>query len=184
VQDRRPYYIFYEMTIAGPQVLPGTYTVQVDVPGAPQRVPVTVMLDPRNTATAAQLQGQYDALMELAAMQARVESSIADLVRMSDDIAKLRQRTLAAPARDAVAKLEPQIAAELDQLRNSEPSGYRQPARLSEQIAYLRNVIGQYDGPPTQPQQQLMVQYRQQAAGAEAVVSSLGNELRALQGRQ
>ncbi len=183
-QDRRRYYIFYPMTITGPQVLPGTYTVQVDVPGSPVRAPVTVVLDPRNSATPAQLQGQYDALVELAAIQSRVESSIDRLQHMSDDAANLRKHSTASTAQGALTKLMPEIAAQLDQLRNSEPSGYRQPARLSEQIAYLRDIIDQYDGPPTQPQLQLIAQYRQQAAAAEAAVASLLNEFRAVQGRQ
>jgi hypothetical protein len=165
VQDRRSYYIFYPMIIAGPQVLPGTYTVQVDVPGASVRAPVTVQLDPHNTATVAELQAQYRALMDLAVMQSRVESDIKRLERIAPNLK--RNSGLAA-----------RIDAELDKLRNAEPSGYRQPARLSEQIAYLRDTIDQYNGAPTQPQQDLIAQYKQEAAAADAEVTALIGELR------
>jgi photosystem II stability/assembly factor-like uncharacterized protein len=167
VQDRRDYYIFYPMTIAGPEVLPGTYTVEVDAPGGPVRAPVTVRLDPHNGATAAQLQAQYDTLMSLATMQSRVEGDIAQLGRMQHDAQAAHEESLSAKAGDALA-----------QLRNPEPSGYRQPARLSEQIAYLRNILNQYEGPPTEPQRALIRQYEAETATADAEVRALMNEFR------
>lgn len=146
-QDARPYYIFYPMTITGPQALPGTYTAHVDVLGSRLQAPVTVELDPHNPAKTADLQAQYVALQSLGVTQAGVEALIARLTRV-------RKTCHAAPAL-------------LDELRNSEPSGYRSPAQLSEQIAYLRYLIGQYSGSPTQTQQQLIERYAAQARSIE-----------------
>jgi photosystem II stability/assembly factor-like uncharacterized protein len=141
-QDRRAYYIFYPMTIAGAQALPGSYTAHVAVLGAQLQAPVTVQLDPHSAATTQDLQAQFSALQALGITQARTEALMARLERA--------QKTCAgAPAL-------------LDRLRNPEPSGYRRPAELSEQIAYLRYIIEQYDGGPTQVQQQLIDRYAAQ----------------------
>ncbi|HKU67267.1 MAG TPA: hypothetical protein VJP85_05800 [Candidatus Baltobacteraceae bacterium] len=146
-QDSRAYYIFYPMTVSGPEALPGAYTAHVDVFGQHLHVPVTVQQDPHNPAAAQDLSAQFDALVRLGETQARVEALIGRLER----------------ARKSCASAN----ALLDRLRNSEPSGYRSPARLSEQIAYLRYVIGQYSGPPTQPQAQLIAKYAAQTTEME-----------------
>jgi hypothetical protein len=139
----------------------------VDAPGGTLRAPVSVRLDPHNNATPAQLQAQYDALMSLAGVQSQVQGDIAQLERMQRDAVKERRTRLRVSIDEALARL-----------RNPEPSGYRQPARLSEQIAYLRNILEQYDGPPTEPQRALMRQFQEQAAAAGAEVASLRNDMR------
>lgn len=146
-QDRRGYYIFYPMFITGPEALPGAYTARISVFGQHLSAPVTVQQDPHNPASLQDLSAQFDALQRLGVAQAHVEALIARLE-------KVRKRCSSASSL-------------LDRLRNSEPSGYRSPAELSEQIAYLRYIIGQYAGPPTQPQQQLIARYAQQATEME-----------------
>jgi hypothetical protein len=146
-QDRRESYIFYPMTISGPQALPGAYTARIDVLGQHLQAPVTVVQDPHNPASMQALSEQYDALQRLGVTQAHVEALMARLERV--------RKTCAASS------------ALLDRLRNAEPSGYRSPAQLSEQIAYLRYVIGQYAGAPTQPQLQLMTRYAQETTQIE-----------------
>jgi photosystem II stability/assembly factor-like uncharacterized protein len=141
-QDRRPYYIFYPMTISGGEALPGNYTARIDVLGAHLQAPVSVRLDPHATATTQDLQAQFTALQTLGVTQAHAEAEIARLER-------------AAKKCTAAGRL-------LDRLRNAEPSGYRSPAELSEQIAYLRYIIGQYAGPPTQTQQRFIAAYAAQ----------------------
>ncbi len=138
-QDPRAYYIFFPMKVDGPEAVPGKYTAHINTLGASLEVPVTVLQDPHNPASAAELRAQFDALVSLGITQARVEALMARLVRE-------RKRCRAA---DEL----------LNRLRNSEPSGYRSPAELSEQVAYLRYILGQYAGPPTQPQLQLMSRY-------------------------
>jgi hypothetical protein len=88
------------------------------------------------------LQAQFAALQALGVTQARTEALLARL--------------------ESAQKSCTGAAALLDRLRNPEPSGYRRPAELSEQIAYLRYIIGQYDGGATQVQQQLIDRYAAQ----------------------
>jgi hypothetical protein len=146
-QDPRYYYIFYPMTIAGANALPGSYTANIDVLGHHLAAPVTVQQDPHNPASMQALKAQYEALQRLGVTQAHVEALMARLVK--------RQKACSG------------AAALLDRLRNPEPSGYRLPAGLSEQIAYLRYIIGQYAGAPTQTQSQLLNRYASQAAQIE-----------------
>jgi hypothetical protein len=147
-QDRRGYYIFYPMTITGPEALPGNYTAHISVLGQNLHAPVTVVQDPHNPASMQALRAQFAILQRLGVTQAGVEALIARLEH--------RSKTCAS------------AGALLDKLRNAEPSGYRSPAELSEQIAYLRYIVGQYAGPPTQPQLQLAQSYAEQAQQVEA----------------
>ncbi len=151
-QDSRGYYIFVPLGIEGAQVVPGTYTLAVDIAGQSLRAPVKVLLDPRSSATAAQLQTLHDAVTRLADLQERAERLIATLKG-------LRNQAAAQPL--------------LAQLRNPEPSGYRLPARLTEQLAYLRYTMEQYDGEPTAAQMALADQYSHALQGIEAQVLAL-----------
>jgi hypothetical protein len=141
-QDPRPYYVFYPLAIEGPQVLPGAYTVRVNARGVTLSVPLTVRLDPKAEATVMQLHAQYNALESLAEDQERGEAWLAKLKGHGGKYAALA-----------------------DDLRNgngSENAGYKQPAKVIDQIAYLRHIIGTaYDG-PTAVQAALMQQYHDQ----------------------
>ncbi|HTV91444.1 MAG TPA: hypothetical protein VMG98_01875 [Verrucomicrobiae bacterium] len=152
-QDPRPYYVFYPLDIEGPQVLPGQYTVRLHARGITLSVPLTVRLDPDADAGTAQLQAQFDALESLAQDQERGEVWLAKLKGHGGKYAALA-----------------------DQLRNgngSENAGYKQPAKVIDQIAYLRHIIATaYDG-PTQPQQALMQQYHDE-------LDALGKQFNAL----
>ena len=152
-QDPRPYYVFYPLDIEGPQVLPGHYTVTLHARGVTLRVPLTVRFDPSSDASTAQLQAQFDALKSLAQDQERGEVWLAKLKGHGGKYAALA-----------------------DQLRNgngSENAGYKQPAKVIDQIAYLRHIIATaYDG-PTHVQQALMNQYHDE-------LDALGKQFNAL----
>ena len=162
VQDPRSYYIFYPMTITGPQVLPGNYTLSVDAPGGRLSVPVNVLLDPHEHVTTEQLQMHYDAVERLAMVQEHAELLIARLQTIERE-----------SGRNA------QVTALLDRLRNPEPSGYRAPARLTEQMAYLRYIIAQYDGAPTAGQLALIDQYAQETESMERDIDRVIGNLKA-----
>ncbi len=171
VQDARPYYIFFPMKIRGPQVPPGSYGLRIEVNGKTLTAPATVEMDPHHPVAALDLQRQYDALQQLASTQERVEVALSQLDGLRRQIAGLRVRA-GAPLRELDA-YDASLSEEQDRLRNPEPSGYRRPARLSEQLAYLRYTIEQYDGAPTVPQQTLASQYAAQTADVEANLTNL-----------
>jgi photosystem II stability/assembly factor-like uncharacterized protein len=174
VQDTRLYYIFYPMKIRGPQVLPGSYTLRIEVNGRTLSAPVSVEMDPHHPAATVDLQRQYGALQELAATQERVEVALSQLDGLRKQIAALRARA-GAPVAD-LNSYDAALMALQDRLRNPEPSGYRRAARLSEQLAYLRYTIEQYDGGATINQWALAANYAAEATGAEADLASLVGE--------
>jgi photosystem II stability/assembly factor-like uncharacterized protein len=152
-QDPRPFYVFYALEVDGPEVLPGSYTVRLHARGATLDVPLRVRLDPENDATISDLRAQYDALARLAAAQERGEVWLAQL--------KNHGRKAAALA---------------DELRNgngSQNAGYRDPAKVIDQIAYLRHILATSYTGPTDAQAMLMQQYEQQ-------ITSIGKKVAAL----
>lgn len=151
-QDRRRSYIFVPLEISGPEALPGTYRIEVSGLGLALNAPLKVAADPRSTASAQDLQAHYDADKRIAGLQVRAEALAARLSAMHGN-------------NDAAALLA--------QLQNPEPSGYRQPARLTEQLAYLRYTIDQYDGPPTAVQMRLAGVYEAQLVRVEQAASKL-----------
>lgn len=171
VQDARGYYIFFPMKIRGPQVLPGTYSLRVDVNGRTLSAPVSVEMDPHHPVASNDLQQQYDALQSLAAIQERVERALSQSDSLRRQIATLRAR--AGATSGELDAYDSSLSAIQERLRNPEPSGYRRPARLSEQLAYLRYTIEQYDGAPTLPQRALAAQYAQETATAETDLAPL-----------
>ncbi|HEV2261215.1 MAG TPA: hypothetical protein VGR69_02865 [Candidatus Rubrimentiphilum sp.] len=160
VQDSRRYYIFYPMKIIGPQVPPGNYAVSVPIEGQTLRVPVTVVMDPHHPVATSDLEAQYQVLMRLAGLQERAEIAIR---KLTNALRRLAQSQTPSG----------QIVSLLDELRNPEPSGYRKPARLSEQLAYLRYTVEQYDGPPTQTQIALVAEYASQLGRIEQRLQDL-----------
>ena len=152
-QDPRPYYVFYPLEIDGPEVLPGAYTVRIHARKATLSVPLRVRLDPHNDATISDLRAQYDALARLAADQERGEVWLAQLKNRG-----------------------PKAVALADELRNgngTENSGYRQPAKVIDQIAYLRHIIATAYVGPTDAQAALIRTYEQQ-------LDAIGKKVQAL----
>ncbi len=152
VQDPRPYYVFYPLEIDGPEVLPGTYTVRLHARGETLNVPLTVRLDPTVKVSNQDLQAQYDALSRLASMQEQGERWLADIRRSE------KKKHSAALDRFA------------DRLRNgdgSENAGYKHPAQVLDQIAYLRHIIASSFAAPTQVQMQLIERYGTQVKALE-----------------
>ena len=152
-QDPRPFYVFYPLEIDGPEVLPGAYTVRIHARKATLSVPLRVRLDPANDAGISNLRAQYDTLARLAADQERGEVWLAQLKNRG-----------------------PKAAALADELRNgngTQNSGYRQPAKVIDQIAYLRHIVASaYEG-PTDAQAALMKAYEQQ-------LDTIGKKVQAL----
>jgi hypothetical protein len=123
-------------------------------------------MSPASTATTADLQAQYDALMQLAQTQERAEADMAQLQSMQRKMKPMRKN----PPITSIWQRSSELLA---QLRNPEPSGYREPARLTEQLAYLRDTIAQYDGSPTGAQKAAIEQYAKQVDEVDTAVKAL-----------
>ena len=159
-QDKRDFYVFYPLHIDGPEAMPGSYTVRLRARGEALSVPLIVRLDPAVTASTSDLQAQYDAMTRLAVLQEYGEKWLADI--------KAREKK-----NKHIAKLD----AFADELRNgdgSQNSGYKHPARVLDQIAYLRHVISTSFAPPTQIQLSLIDDYAAQLKSLRDSAKQLG----------
>ncbi len=164
IQDNRAYYVFYPLTIQGPQVLPGGYAVRLTVAKQSMQAPFQVRLDPSSRASLSALRAHYDALDDLARMQEQGEIEIATIASLDAQIADRSKRTRDRALRRALSAYETQLDAARDALRNgngSQNSGYKHPAALVDQIAYQEHILPTFLGPPTQAQQALIDLYGQ-----------------------
>ncbi|MDQ2865979.1 MAG: hypothetical protein M3R51_07105 [Candidatus Eremiobacteraeota bacterium] len=144
-QDARPYYIFYPLHIDGPEVMPGRYTVRIRARGQTLTVPLIVRLDPSVAVSDRDLQAQHDALLHLATLQEDGESWLARISKIEKG-----------------HRHRPQLDGFGNELRNgdgSENAGYKHPARVLDQIAYLRHIIATSFSAPTQAQAALIDRY-------------------------
>lgn len=175
IQDSRPYYVFFPLQLPVPQVPPGTYTVRLRVNRETFEQPVNVRLDPDARASAADLQSQYDALIRLARIQEIGERMLALIANLDMQIAQAERK--ASPAtRRALSAYRSTLDGGAALLRNGnggQNDGYRHPARLIDQVAYLGYLIAAYSGPPTDVQARLLNAY-----GAQ--MNSLQRSLRPL----
>ncbi len=189
VQDPRDFYVFYPLEISGPQVLPGSYTVRLQV--SPRRgtsfmleAPLEVRLDPAAQASESGLQQQYDALERLAQLQERAEVALNVITGLDAQIADRRRRAKDAALKGALLQYRHDLDSTADALRNgngSQNSGYKHPAALIDQIAYLLHLLPGYLGPPTQAQQALIDRYASQSdAMAQRTQALFTTELTAL----
>ncbi len=173
-QDARIYYVFYLLHVAGPQVVPGSYAVRLQVGSDVEDRVLDVKLDPASHASVSALQAQYDALDRLARMQESGEAELAIIASLDAQI-----RTLHAPSvalESALSSYRRDLDSAADALRNgngSQNSGYKHPAELIDAIAYQRHILPTYLGPPTQAQQELIDAYGRQSLAMAARTHAL-----------
>jgi hypothetical protein len=141
---------------SGPVVLPGTYTVGMTVNGQSYRQPLTVVKDPRSSASDADLREQFDFLMRVhdktnqandgVKMIRSVKAQLADRTRkMPPD----KSAAFAAATKSLIDRLSA-IESEIYQVKNQsgqDPLNY--PIRLNNKIAALSGVVGGTDAKPT-----------------------------------
>jgi photosystem II stability/assembly factor-like uncharacterized protein len=171
IQDPRPYYVFYPLTISGGQVLPGRYDVRLTVGKSVMEQPLVVRLDPASHASTAQLESQFDALQSLAQMQERGEVLVRIIANLDEQMTRLSRGATSSALKHVLVAYRRQIDAAADALRNgngSQNAGYRHRAQLIDQIAYLRYLVEGYPGPPTDAQQNLLDSYGAQMDAMQA----------------
>ncbi|MEO9263454.1 MAG: hypothetical protein ABI282_05125, partial [Candidatus Baltobacteraceae bacterium] len=155
-QDSRAYYVFYPLHVDGPEAKPGTYTIRLRARGESLSVPFQVRLDPNVKVDAAELQAQYASLARLAALQEQGEKWLAQI--------KLRQK------KEKKGHPDARLDAFANELRNgdgSQNAGYKHPAKVIDQIAYLRHIIATSFEAPTGVQMELIDRYASQLRALE-----------------
>jgi hypothetical protein len=140
----------------GPTVLPGTYAVRLNVNGQHYTQPLTVVQDPRSTATPAELREQFDLLMKIRDRTSEANDAVKTIRNVKWQLADRAKRmtgdrtaAFSSVATNLSEKLST-IEAEIYQVKNQsgqDPLNY--PIRLNNKIAALSGVVGGTDAKPT-----------------------------------
>jgi photosystem II stability/assembly factor-like uncharacterized protein len=148
--------ILWAGSLAGPVVLPGTYSVRLNVNGQHYTQPFTVVKDPRSTATDADLREQFDLLMRIRDKTSQANDAVRTIRNLKAQLADRTQKftgpkaaTFAQLARDLSSKLSA-VESEIYQVKNQssqDPLNY--PIKLNNKIAALAGVVGGVDAKPT-----------------------------------
>ena len=141
----------------GPTVTPGTYTVRLTADGKTSSAPLTVKMDPRVKATAADLQKKLQAETKLAAIM--TESAKALLQGGSIRAQLEKAGAQANPStKDAIAAFDKKLTALLGAQGGffAPPSPEVTLARLNGQASSLYQQVWQPDAAPTTPQMEAL----------------------------
>jgi photosystem II stability/assembly factor-like uncharacterized protein len=175
-------------TPGGPSVLPGRYTIALDVDGKKLTKPLVVELDPRYDISEADLVAQLGTGTELRELTTRVNAIVSETNDLLRQLTALHTQ-LAGDSTPAAARLAsanpratPQTLAAIDsatrELRHFRDSvltrptpvmGYRQYPRLAEEVNTVSGMVWRGISPPT--------------AGEKLRLTELGRETDAAQAR-
>jgi photosystem II stability/assembly factor-like uncharacterized protein len=140
----------------GPAVLPGTYAVRLNVNGQHYTQQLTVVQDPRSTATSAELREQFDLLMKIRNKTSEANDAVRTIRNVKWQLADRAKRMTgdrAAAFSSVATNLSDRLStieAEIYQVKNQsgqDPLNY--PIRLNNKIAALSGVVGGTDAKPT-----------------------------------
>jgi len=178
---------------SGPVVLPGTYSVRLNVNGQHYTQPLLVVNDPRSTASDADLRAQFDLLMRIRDKTSEANDAVKLIRNVRAQLADREKRIPAnrkaafSNAGNALAAKLSAVEGEIYQVKNQssqDPLNY--PIRLNNKIAALSGVVG---GAPARPTSQSYTVFtdlssqldRQLSAmrGALIVLPSINAELKA-----
>jgi hypothetical protein len=148
--------ILWAAGTSGPVVLPGTYTVRMTVNGQSYRQPMTVVRDPRTTATDADLREQFELLMRIHEKTSQANDAVRTIRNVKAQLAERAKKMAgdkSAAFSGVVTSLTDKLSAiesEIYQVKNQsgqDPLNY--PIRLNNKIAALSGVVGGTDAKPT-----------------------------------
>ena len=142
---------------AGPEVMPGTYTVRISHGDASSTTEVTVRKDPRIDVTMADLQAKHDLqmdMMDLTATATEAADRLRDAMERTqqiDDVLSDRDDEAATAATDSGAALRDSIDALLVELRGREVEGIRRdPTTVTAHMGRASFYLGSSEGAPSE----------------------------------
>ena len=156
--SRYPGMVLWSGSVQGPLALPGNYQVKLTAGGKSETAPLTIQLDPRVKTPAAELQKQFDLLMQIRGRANEVHDAINNMKDLRTQIQALRKRhekndkakDLLAQA-DALEKKLAPIEQELYQTKaQSGQDLLNWPIQLNNKLLALAGVVESADTAPTQ----------------------------------
>ena len=148
--------ILWGGVVAGPVALPGGYTVRMNVGGRSYQQPLTIVRDPRSTASDADLREQFALLMRIRDKTSQANDAVKMIrsvkAQLADRAKRMSPEKAAAFAKgtSSLARSLSEIESRIYQVHNQssqDPLNY--PIRLNNKIAALAGVVGGSDAKPT-----------------------------------
>jgi photosystem II stability/assembly factor-like uncharacterized protein len=140
---------------AGPRALPGRYKVRLTVGEHSQTVDFELRQDPRSSATAQDLQQQFDFLLAVRDRLTEVHEAIEEMRQLRAQLEQAQKRMgddqeeLKASAEGLLDRIET-IETALYQTKNRSPQDpLNFPVRLNNKLGHLAAVVGMGDNAPT-----------------------------------
>ncbi len=137
----------------GPMAVPGDYQVRVTANGQSETQPLTVMLDPREHVTVAQLQDQFKLALRIRDQVSEADDMVIKIRAINkeakDRADKAKDPTISsagASLRDKLSTIEEEIY-QIRNRANEDPLNF--PIKLNNQIAALERSVETGDNPPT-----------------------------------
>lgn len=145
--------ILWAATTQGPRVVPGTYSVEMNVNGQSQETSFELMKDPRSSASQSDLQAQFDFLMS-------VRDKLTETNQAIIDIRKARGQIKGVMARSEDESIKTLGKEMLDEMKTIEEALYQTknesgqdplnfPIRLNNKLGHLGSLEGIGDSRPT-----------------------------------
>ena len=136
--------------LRGPVALPGTYQVRIKAGGQTLTQPLRIVADPKNDAKLADLQEQFDLLLQIRDKVSAVHDAVNEIKRM-------RERLASRPDRSSTARLDAALDAVLKELVDLRFAGFDDQMlvfdlKLNNRTAALQNYVAQGDYAPTEQQ--------------------------------
>jgi photosystem II stability/assembly factor-like uncharacterized protein len=138
----------------GPAVMPGVYTVKLEVAGQTFSQPLEIKMDPRITAPVDQLDQQFRLASRICDAMNSTFASLAQVRAVRSQLRDLAHQAPKGEIADAIRALEEKVAPFEEAAAGSGPAAHQQTfAQLNSQFAQLLAVVDGADAAPTQTAQ-------------------------------
>jgi len=167
------YYLWeYKDGSRGPMAMPGTYQVRLTVDGKGQTAPLAVVLDPRVNVAQADLQKQFDLLIQVRDELSRVYDAVNQIQDVRAQMDGLRKRLPDSggvkPTLAAASKLDEEMLSVRDTLAQmlikSNEDSLAYPQKVDSKLAGLAMAVGVgTDSAPTEAEYEVFDKLKKQA---------------------
>jgi photosystem II stability/assembly factor-like uncharacterized protein len=186
------YYLFeYRDGSRGPMAMPGKYQVRLTVNGKSQTVPMELKLDPRVNTSQADLQKEFDLLMQIRDQLSRVYDTVNQVEDVRLQVNGLKKRLPDNPNTKPVLTSATELDQKLTSLRddliqvkikaNEDSLAY--PQKVDSKLAFLALAVGDgSDSAPTEAEYRVFDKLKKQSDASLARWSEIQkNDLAAFQ---
>jgi len=165
------YYLWeYGSGARGPVAVPGHYQVRLTVAGQSQTAGFDLKLDPRVNVSQADLEEQFNVLLEARDELSRVYDTVNQIQDVRSQLAGLKRRlpenASAKTISSAADDLEKKLVAVREDLINltisANEDSLAYPPQIDAKVAYLAMDVGTADSAPTEAEQQQFEKLRRQ----------------------